>query len=146
MQPHKPKSHPLMSTPLLTLSALSQFLLLHPSYSTLDLHIHSLYPCQGLVEQHFILSWVCFGKQLFLGTLLVVCLGGVMIQKYFLICLLFTCIVLLLSIKKLKKEERKKEKKKKKNNCEYSVQQVVLCMRLFNSFLEVFVGFVVNVV
>jgi len=41
---------------------------------------HSLYPCQGLVEEQFHLSWVCFGGWFTLGTLLVACLGGIVIQ------------------------------------------------------------------
>ena len=38
--------------------------------------------------------------------------------------------------KRKTKERKKKEKKEKKNKCDYSVWQVVLCLRLFNSSLE----------
>ena len=59
-----------------------------------------------------------------------------MIQKYFLIRLLFTCTVLLPSEKKRNKKTKKTTKEKKERKYEYSVWRIVLCMSLFNSFLE----------
>jgi len=38
--------------------------------------------------------------------------------------------------KKTRKKKKKKKKREKKNKCDYSVWQVVLCLRMFNSSLE----------
>jgi len=64
------------------------------------------------VEQHFYLNWVCFGKYITLGTIPVACLGGIMIQIFF-IRLLFTCILLLLLFKKKRRKKERKRKRKR---------------------------------
>ena len=78
------------------------------------------------------MSWVCFGKVALLGTLLVAILGGVMVRKFFLIHLLFTCIVLrcskkiiiIIIINKKKKKKNKRKKKKEKKRKRISVTAV----------------------
>jgi len=73
--------------------------------------IYSLYPCQGLMEQHFYLSWVCFEGWFTLGTLLVACLGGIVIQISWSTC--YSDISCFCFSRGKNVEKKKKEKKRK---------------------------------
>ena len=91
--------------------------LLHPT-TVLLACIYSVYPCHGLVGQHFCLSWVCFESWFTLGTLSVVCLGGIVIQISWFTCYSHvSCFCFSkknMEKKKKKKKEKRKERKKER--------------------------------